>query len=480
LLLLLLVFLSGAVAPPEVRGITVQEEVELGEEFMQYANQAYRLVEDPYVCQYINALGQKLLEQFPPQPFEFHFYVVKQDVYNAFAGPAGNIFINSGLLTAMDNESELAGIIGHEISHVVCRHISEGLERAGKIQMGTLAGVMAGILLGATGSGTASEAMIVSSMAAGQSVYLTHSREAEREADELGAKALMSAGYEVQGLVTMLKKIKARDWYGDDIPSYLGTHPGAEERIVYLSRFLDFSEDKAEAAAGRDESDFKLAHARVLAFYGDSKKASAWFDAKAKKEPENHIPDYGLGMLALRENRFEEAIIYLQKVLEKRALDPLVLADLGQSYYMNGEYEAALGLLKPAVRMDTGNYDGRLFLGRTQLALEDYPGARNTFQRLYSDQPDYSHALYYLGEACSKQGKTAEAHYYLGLYYLRVDDTRKATFNLQRARTETEDGKLLARIDDALKQAEEKEKKEKKEKEKKKKEEEQEDSGGDQ
>jgi predicted Zn-dependent protease len=319
--------------------------------------------------------------------------------------------------------------------------------------------------------------MIVSSMAAGQSVYLTHSREAEREADELGAKALMAAGYEVKGLVTMLKKIKARDWYGDDIPSYLGTHPGAEERIVYLSRFLDFSEGNAEAAAQRDERDFKLAHARVLAFYGDSEKATAWFEAKAKKEPENHIPDYGLGMLALRENRFEEAKTYFQEVLEKRALDPLVLADLGQAYFMNGEYEEALGLLEPAVRMDTGNYDGRLFLGRTQLELKDYPGARDTFQWLYSDQPDYVHALYYLGETYSKQGKQAEAHYYLGLYYLRAGDTRKATFNLQRARKEAEDKALRAKIDSALKKAEEKEKEEK---EKKKKEEEQADSGDDQ
>jgi predicted Zn-dependent protease len=450
--------------PSGVRAITVQEEVELGEEFMQYAKQAYRLVEDPYVVQYINALGQKLLKEFPPQHFEFHFYVVKQDVYNAFAGPAGNIFINSGLLTAMDTESELAGIIGHEISHVTCRHISEGLERAGKIQVGTLAGVLAGILLGATGQGTASQAMIVSSMAAGQSVILTHSREAEREADEIGAKALMAAGYDVHGLVSMLKKIKERDWYGDDIPSYLGTHPGADERIVYLSRFLDFSEEKAQASAQRDERDFKLAHARVLAFYGDSTKATAWFEAKAKKAPENYIPDYGLGMLALRENRFDEAKTYFQKVLEKRALDPLVLADLGQTYFMNGEYDAALGILEPAVRMDTKNYDGRLFLGRTQLALEDYPGAQNTFQRLYADQPEYTHALYYLGETYSKQGRQAKAHYYLGLYYLKANDTRKATFNLQRARSEAEDEELRAKIDAALRQAEEKEKTEKEKK----------------
>ena len=407
--------------------------------------------------------------------------MVNQDVYNAFAGPAGHVFINSGLLTAMDNEAELAGILGHEISHVACRHISESIERSGKIQWGTLAGVMAGILLGAAGNGTASEALIVSSVAAGQSAFLAYSREDEREADEKGVKALISAGYPVQGLLTMLRKIKDRDWYGDDIPSYLGTHPAVDERIVYLSRFLDVNEEKAPVAEQRPEPDFELAHARVLAFYGNTTEASAWFEVQAKKEPESHIPDYGLGMLALRENRLTEAKTYLKKVLEKRALDPLVLADLGQVYFMGGEYEEALGLLEPAVRIDTENFDGRLFLGRTQLAMENYAGAQFTFERLYADAPDYFHALYYLGEAFDKQGKTAESHHYLGRYYLETGDSRKAVFNLKRARKEAEDDALVEKIDGALEEAEKnEEEREKKEKEERERQEEEKSEGGQQ
>jgi predicted Zn-dependent protease len=187
-------------------------------------------------------------------------------------------------------------------------------------------------------------------------------------------------------------------------------------------------------------------------------------------------------MLALRENRLIEAKTYLKKVLEKRALDPLVLADLGQTYFMGGEYEEALGLLEPAVRIDAGNFDGRLFLGRTQLALKNYADAQNTFERLYADEPEYSEALYYLGEAFDKQGKKAEAHFYLGLYCLEAGDSRKAVFNLKRARMESVDEELLEKIDEALRGAEEKEKeRKKKEKEEREKQEErEEDSEGDQ
>ncbi len=439
-------------------GITVQEEEELGKEFMEQVNKQYKLIKDPYIDNYLNEIGQKLLKQFPPQPFTFHFYMVDQEVYNAFAGPAAHVFVNSGLFAAMDNESELAGILGHEISHVACRHISKSIEQSGKINIGTMAGVLAGILLGATGSGSASEAMVIGSLAAGQSVVLAHSREDEKEADEMGVKALIGAGYPVQGLITMLKKIKERDWYGDEVPSYLQTHPGVDERIVYLSRYIDYSDKAQQEAKQKPELEFEQAHARVMALYSDKDKAAAWFADLAKKQPDSFLPDYGLGLLALRENRLEDAEGYFKKALEKRAFDPLILADLGKSYYMNGEYPAARGVLESAAKMDAKNLEGRLYLGQTLIALNDYSEAQNTFERLNADAPDYSMAVYYLGETYNKQGRTAEAHYYLGLYYLQTEDFQKASFNLKRAREEANDDGLRKKIDAALKKAEEKQK----------------------
>jgi len=453
------------VMAPCAGGITIQQEEELSREFMDYVRRQFRIVEDPYIDRYVNDLGRKLLKQFSPQPFTYHFYVVEQDVYNAFAGPGAQIFMYTGLIEAMESESELAGILCHEISHVSCRHISENIERSGKIQIGTLAGVLAGILLGGSGSGEVASALTIGSIAAGQSVFLAYSREDEQQADEVGIKAQIGAGYPVEGLVTMLAKIKAKDWYGRDIPSYLGTHPGVEDRIVYLSRFINIKSEAGPVSFPKVSEDaFSRVHTRVLALYGDSEKAATQFEAMAGKAPESFLPDYGMGLLAFRQGNLKEANAYLKKALEKNAFDSYLLADLGQNYFQEGDFPAARKILESAVSMDSENLECRLLLGQTRLAMGDFSEAQSIFERLLVDDPDYAKALKSLGEAFDKQGRSAEALYYLGLSYLKTNDVEKAVFNLKRARGEAGEEGLQKKIDDALTQAENEERKGKKRK----------------
>jgi len=190
-------------------GISAKKEQELSEEFLKAVFKRFEIIDDPLIVKYINNIGNRIVATLPPQPFKYHFYVIKEDAYNAFAGPAGHIFIFSGLIEAMDNEEELAGIIGHEISHVVCRHISKRIERSKKISALSLAGIAAGILLGIAGAGEAAQAVMVGSQAAGHSAALAYSREDEMQADEIGLKYLKKAGYNGKELITILQKIKS-------------------------------------------------------------------------------------------------------------------------------------------------------------------------------------------------------------------------------------------------------------------------------
>jgi predicted Zn-dependent protease len=184
---------------PEGICITIQEEREMSKEFMAVVRAQFPLIEDPVINDYVNRVGKRILAAIPPQPFDYQFHVLHEDVYNAFATPAGHIFFNSGLFAALDSEEELAGIIGHEIAHVVCRHISDRIESSKKIGMATLAGMVAGVLLGAGGAAAAASAVTMGSVAAGQTAALAYSRENEMQADQLGLEYLTLAGYSGEG-----------------------------------------------------------------------------------------------------------------------------------------------------------------------------------------------------------------------------------------------------------------------------------------
>jgi len=202
----ILILIMDMLFPKSASCITIKEEEELSREFMKVVRKHFKVIRDPLIVNYVNEIGQKIVSAFPPQPFEYHFHVIKDHAYNAFAAPAGHIFINSGLVEAMETEEELAGILGHEVAHASCRHISQKIERSSKIGLATLAGIAAGIFLGIGGSGTAANAISIGSVAASQSASLAYSRENERQADQVGLKYMTKAGYSGKGLLMVLKK----------------------------------------------------------------------------------------------------------------------------------------------------------------------------------------------------------------------------------------------------------------------------------
>ena len=230
----------SSLVPPAVFSITVKDEEDMSRQILAMIHKYYDLVDDPSLVSYVNDIGNRILSTLPQQPFKYRFYVINEDVYNAFATPGGHIFVYTGLLDAMEEEEELAGILGHEIAHVYCRHISQRIERSKKLGVATLAGIAAGILLGVGGAGEAASAVTMGSMAAGQSAELAYSRENEMQADQFGVKFTTAAGYSASGLLKILKKIRSKTWFGSDqIPKYLMTHPAVEDRIAFVSSWLD-------------------------------------------------------------------------------------------------------------------------------------------------------------------------------------------------------------------------------------------------
>lgn len=436
---LLAIFMVGCLCPGVGVGsvhagyanLTTSEERDLGEEFMAYVKKRFEFVEAPSIVDYVRDVGGRILDHCASPPFDFQFYVIKEDVYNAFAGPGGHICIYSGLLMAMESEDELAGILAHEIGHVVGRHISKQIEQSKKISLATLAGVVAGVFLG---GGAATSAITTGSIAAGQSLSLKYSREHEVEADKLGLKYLTDAGYDGEGLLHILEKIRQKQWFSSkDIPSYLSTHPAVEARLMYLDTWLQVHRASKPAVPDAALSRFEKVRAKLIALCMDPSMAHSAFDAAIRHNEKDVLGHYGKALVFYREGKKTEALGTLRQALALRPLDPDIHRDLGKVYLGMGDYTKALNALKNALSFDDKDTEGRFLLARAYMETDQLEAARVTLRELLRDAPDYLAARYLLGEVFGKLNNFPEAHYHLGLYYKEKGPDRTARFHLQRA-----------------------------------------------
>jgi beta-barrel assembly-enhancing protease len=202
------------------------QQIHLG---FQAASQVYQqmpvLPDSSPETQYIRKLGQKLVATISPQyswPFEFH--VIPQNEINAFALPGGPMFVNIGTLTAASNEAELAGVMGHEMSHVYMQHSAK---QAGKAQTTATIFGLAGAILGATTTGTLGSLAQAGIQFGAQGLILKYSRTDEAQADAVGAIILYKAGYNPKALADFFQKLAAQ---GSAVPQFLSDHPNPGNR----------------------------------------------------------------------------------------------------------------------------------------------------------------------------------------------------------------------------------------------------------
>lgn len=429
--------LLGAIAASPVGAISIQEEEELSREFLKVVRSHFQIVDDPVVVQYVNGVGRRILASMPPQPFAYHFYVVEQDVFNAFATPAGHIFIFSGLLEAMESEEELAGILAHEIAHVECRHISGKIERSKKVNLMAAAGTIAGILLGVGGMGDVGQAVAVGSAAASQSTMLAYSRQDETQADQLGIEHLFNAGYNGDGLVSVLEKIRAKTWYGpNDVPTYLMTHPAVDDRIVTIKSQVDSVHQRQGRKPDTDVTAFVRVQGRLVTNPSAALNQLRRYEAQAKARPDDPMARYRYGLMLAKVGRRPEAVEQFRTALARRAFDPILLSDLGRIYFLEGNYEAAESTLENVVRMAPGESEGRFYLGRSRMESGDFSSAADQFEKVVRDNPDYLEAYFHLGKCYDRLGRRADALYFLGTFYYRKGEMKKAAFQLEKAMDE--------------------------------------------
>jgi predicted Zn-dependent protease len=206
--------------------ISKNKEIELGRSAEKEVVRQYGISQDKALQLYVNAIGQKLVSKLANKEFgRFHFKVVNSSDINAFALPGGYIYVTRGLLSSLNNESELASVIGHEIAHVTMHHGAKLMLRSIGSQLLTIGGVLAN-------PKNAGEWLAISS-ALFQQINMGYGREAELESDFQGMLNSVEAGYHPFSMVNFLKNLRRQEiMSGQSYHGFQATHPETRERIV--------------------------------------------------------------------------------------------------------------------------------------------------------------------------------------------------------------------------------------------------------
>jgi Zn-dependent protease with chaperone function len=206
-----------------------QQDVELGRDAAKDAERQLDLINDSKANAYLGALGQQLVSKAPNEyKFPFYFKIVNDKSINAFALPGGPIYVHRGAIEAADNEAQIAGVIGHEIGHVVLRH---GTNQATKAQFGQGA---LGILGAVLGNGAVGQIVSAGGGFLANSVFLKYSRDAESQSDLIGTQILYDLGYDPHAMAEFFDKL-AKDHKGTKSEEFFSNHPIPENRVAKVN-----------------------------------------------------------------------------------------------------------------------------------------------------------------------------------------------------------------------------------------------------
>ena len=207
---------------------SADQEVQVGKQAAADTNKQLPVLPDSDpIVQYVQQLGAKLVAHAPGQKWPYNFHVVNQKEINAFALPGGPIYINMGTIQVAENESELAGVMAHEMSHVIQRHATRAATKQMEAQL-PLA-----VLGGFLGHGILGQLTALGIQFGVGSYFLKNSRQAEKEADLLGTDIMYDTGFDPQAMPRFFEIIKQK--YPSSSPQFLSDHPDPGNRIVYVS-----------------------------------------------------------------------------------------------------------------------------------------------------------------------------------------------------------------------------------------------------
>jgi len=438
---------SGSIISPD-------EERRIGESLMRQFRQSLKIVADPEVREYIQSLGYRLAGNTDGQALDFTFFVVEDEAINAFAAPGGFIGVNTGLILATESETELASVLAHEIAHVTQHHLARAVAKAEKLNLPTTAALLAAILLGQANKQLGEAALAVTTAAPIQ-MTLDFTRAHEQEADRVGIRTLVNAGFDPRGMPAFFERLqKATRYYGGQPLEFLSTHP------VTVSRIAD-SRNRAEQYPYRqhDESlDYHLIRAKLrLLQEKDAQRSVQRFAAALQNgQYRNETAErYGYALALLNAGQHDAARREIQQLTAKNPENMACLIVLGRIAMADQHAERAVEIFQDALRLYPYNTPLTVYLAEA-LLQQGKPARAATILRDHIRHSGAQPELYkQLAQMEGEAGLQSEAHQSLAEYYYLSGDTDGAIHQLKTAlRGKGIDFYTVSRIEARLKQLE--------------------------
>lgn len=350
------------------------------------------ILEDAEITEYVAGLAWRLVAAAEAEAPPLNVFVMKDPRINAFALPGGYMGINAGAITAVRSESELAGVIAHELAHVTQRHIARTVEGTQTANLATWAAVLAAIV-----AASANPEVIVAALAGGQAANqqreVNFTRAHELEADRIGIRTMSRAGFDPQGVASFFVRLEQQSrLYGNQVPEFLRTHPVNTTRI---------SEARTRAASlpavkAKDSLEFGLMQARARGLTAERPSEAAEYFAARIGTGSGSVPDrYGLAL----------------------------------AYARTGDYARSLNVLGPALEVQPRQASLNLLKARVLLAQGKTEAGEAVIEDTLEHHPRYAPAILEYADSLIAAGKPEQARQVL-LSHEQALGTRMETYRL--------------------------------------------------
>jgi beta-barrel assembly-enhancing protease len=380
------------IGEPADVALSPMEELRIGGKITAELYARDYILEDPEVTEYIAALAWRLVAAAEAEPPDLTVFVMRDSRINAFALPGGFLGINAGLITTARNESELAGVLAHELAHVTQRHIARTIEGTQAANLATWAAVLAAIV-----AASANPEVVIAALSLGQAANyqreVNFTRAHELEADRIGIRTMSRAKFDPQAVASFFVRLEQQSrLYGNQVPEFLRTHPVNTTRISEARmRAASLPKEKVQ-----DPLEFSLMQARTRALTTERpSQAAEYFMGQIGKGAGTAADRYGLAICQAK----------------------------------LGDYERASATLKPAVNDYPRQPNLTLLEARIALARGDSDGALAHVGRALAHYPRYAPAILEQADALLGAGKPDAARQVL-LSHEQSLGTRMDTYRL--------------------------------------------------